>query len=448
MNPSRLTTITLLLLMAQACAGEDPAQTPNPPPPAPARSYCEVSKLGCERQLECGAVVYNHHRDVDDCLESTGCAAFTDAQLDELGVQLDAAAVDACLAAIEALSCEHVAALRHGFGAGLEACRTLTKGSIAEGGDCRGVVFDDCAPGAECVIGDMCPGTCTATVAKCDQTSCGTGEYCSYATERCVPMATIGEPCEGNLPFDYYRRSCTAGSYCALHQDDVIWTCEPVIARGGSCATCLDPECCEAGTYCSTPDSDPATVCVDRLEAGGACNFAAQCDEGLYCDFSTGTCKAPGPLGAVCTDSTGACAVGLRCAIEADGVGRCARPEAPVAEPAPLLEEGEACDRASICPLGMACVDPSGELVIGPDATGVCAPTLGQPGDACEPSFDAFACAEGLCNFATGQCPIRLQVGDACELSGIDSACPFGLCLQGKCAAASDLVCEGVLGER
>lgn len=427
-----------LTLIAAACGSDHPTKNPNqnpPEEPPPERTYCEVATLGCKRQLECGAVVYNHETTEADCVAETRCADFTKEQLSALGVSLDTTALDTCLDAVEALSCAEVASLRKGFGPALASCNQVTKGSRAEGESCGGLVFDDCAPGLECQFTDTCPGTCTPKLEKCTQDGCAADEYCSYATEHCEKRASEGEACELNLIRDPARRSCVEGTYCGAAEEQPA-TCLATVAEGASCAECLDPECCEAGSYCA-PDGDAPLTCVARGAEGASCNFFVGCSEGLFCDFSAATCRQPGGEGDTCNDSSGACALGFVC----DATRRCAREGAPVNESVEVLADGTACARGDVCALGTTCVDATGKPLVDPDGTGTCATTLGQPGDTCEPSFDAFACERGVCDFGTGKCPTLRATGDACPVDGLDTACPLGLCLSGVCAGPDDLTC-------
>ncbi|MCK6545956.1 hypothetical protein L6R52_08810 [Myxococcota bacterium] len=442
MTKTKSTMFPVLLLplaLLAACGGDQPTKDPNqnpPEEPPPERTYCEVTELGCKRQIECGAVVFNHETTEADCVAATRCGDFTKDQLTELGVALDEDAVDACLGAIEALSCAEIASLRNGFGAALAVCNTLTVGTRAEGESCGGLVFDDCAPGYECRFTDTCPGTCVAEVEKCTQDGCAADEYCSYATEQCVEKAALGETCELNLINDVTRRTCVEGTYCGAAENQAP-TCLAVIAAGQSCAECLDPDCCETGYYCA-PDGEAPQTCVARSAEGESCNFFASCAEGLFCDFTAGSCAQPGALGDACNDSAGACALGLVCDA---ATSRCAREGLPVVEPVDVLPEGSACARGDVCAIGTTCVDANGKPLLDPEGTGTCERTLGQPGDTCEPSFDAFACAKGLCDFNTNKCPELRTVGEACPVDGLDTSCPLGLCLSGVCAGPDDLSC-------
>lgn len=442
---SKLSRTLPFLTLVLACSGAEEEPLPNKPPPVVVeRTLCEVQAAGCKRQVACGAVVYNHARTEAACVAETDCAAFTKDVLTDLGVELDHDAVDACVAAIEALSCEEVAALRLGFGDDLELCSKVTVGSVPAGGECHGLGFDDCAPGLTCTYEDACPGTCLATREACVQGGCGEDAYCSYATGSCEPLELLGAACEGNLPSDYGRRTCAGENVCAWTEDGE-WTCTAPRLAGASCDECTDPECCERGFFCNVTDGEDAYLCLARRQAGEDCYFAPQCSEGLYCDFDTGTCRASGLENESCSNSIGSCALGLVCRFEGD-TGTCGPAELPLPDRAVLLAIDDACERGDVCPLGATCVDGNGLPISGdPGATGTCRAALGQPGVACEPSFDAYACAEGLCNFATGLCPSAIAVGDACDEEGLDTGCPFALCLGGKCVGPTELVCDSVV---
>lgn len=54
-----------------------------------------------------------------------------------------------------------------------------------------------------------------------------------------------------------------------------------------------------------------ASVCVEVSAVGEPCHTPANCELGLYCDFSVGRCAARKAAGADCDDSYGACGPGL-----------------------------------------------------------------------------------------------------------------------------------------
>ncbi|MEQ8274376.1 MAG: hypothetical protein RMA76_44760 [Deltaproteobacteria bacterium] len=437
---NRLFTVTLFV--AAACSGAD---SPDPTPVEPVeRTFCEAMTAGCKVQISCGAVVYNHATTVEACVEQTGCAAFTKPLLTDLGVALDVRRLDACIDVFEGLECDQVAALRFGFNDTLAMCDHLAKGTAEEGAECSGLVFDDCGEDLECTYDLACPGTCRPRAESCTQGSCGAGQYCSYAQERCVPLGAIGEACEQNFPGDDHRVSCAVGSFCA-YQETGDSLCAETIAKGSSCEACSDPSCCERGSYCEYGDGSAAPVCVDRAARGEGCFFAAMCNEGLFCDFDTNTCATPAGEGGACNGSSGGCQLGLVCADTIEG-GLCSKPDFAAPERAELLDAGDACDASSVCAIGLTCVDANGDLLSDFFATGTCERALAVAGTTCSSSIDAHACAEGLCDFATETCPSRKVVGEVCANEGLDTGCPFGLCLGGKCAAADELVCDNIFG--
>lgn len=417
-----------------ACSSGE--KSPNPPPATP-RDYCDAFRVGCERQVECGVVVYNHLADVSSCVTETRCSELTAEVTTALGVRVDDAKVKSCIDKLRVASCSQVAALRFGFGAFFQECTNVTEGTKPLGEPCQSLAFDDCAAGLACDFSAGCPGTCKEEGQPCVQGHCGDGEYCSYLSERCEPLVGPGGSCEPNEVGDLHRQSCQRGLYC--ENDPNGWVCQPTIAPGQPCESCGDPACCTDGYYCPT---GPGSVCEPRAGEGQPCSTGSVCSAGLYCDFEAGECRPRGQAGEACNASEGSCQLGLECSVVGEGTGVC---QSPLAEPpseVQVLGEGDTCRGAQACPLGMACVGPDGKPLSDPNASaGTCRPSLGQPGDACEPILDPHACERGVCDFSTKLCPELLELGSPCEPDGLNAACPHALCLKGRCAGPGDLVC-------
>lgn len=419
---------------AVACGDSEqqPDKQPNQNPPPPALTYCDGYVRGCERQVECGVVVYNHAATKEECLAQTGCALVATATLSAQGIELDKSKIDLCKTKIDTLSCEELSEFRGGAPRGLDTCASFTRGTLDEGEACSSLGFEACKDGMTCDFGDAtCPGACKAIPVACTQTSCEAGEYCSYQSGECVALALEGELCEPNMINDLTRKSCANDLHCfAEFEQDA--RCTVRVPLGDACDVSLDVELCAVGSYCS-PESETPT-CVARVGVGETCNFVGMCNEDLYCDFASNTCAVQKKAGETCNDSAGACELGYKC----DETCKLPGDIIEVVEPKTIAREGEECGVGIVCGLGTICA-------ITGENEAKCAAAR-APGEECEAAIDAFACAKGLCNFNTNECPEILEVGDTCAPDGLYTGCPLALCLNGKCAAADELVCEGISG--
>jgi hypothetical protein len=279
-----------------------------------------------------------------------------------------------------------------------------------------GRVRFDAQRAAACVAaiqGAANPSAIDASV--CSEVTQGTialGAAC-YRDEECVPVAYCASPTFGACP-----GTCTAklpaGSPCQESRE-----CD---AAGGMAD-------CDSGT--GTQPTCVALAVVTGAAAGAACgrqpgNQFVACTCGLWCS-TDGTCRAPIPVGQVCTDSDDACAAGSMCVLQTDGTRLCqsitvvgtaggacdetADMPTHVCDPFVNLTctqgqcqrlgdgtQGSPCDTSDYgdtsCNEGLYCnssVTPH-----------VCAP-LEPAGTVCHSSAE---CA-GSCNFATSQCSDR-----------------------------------------
>lgn len=406
----------------------DSGSTPDGGGEPPALTYCDGYQRGCERQIECGVVVYNHASSVADCLSQTACAQVATATLAAHGVELDAAKIADCKAKIDDLSCEELSRFRGGAPEGLESCAVFTRGTADEGEACSALGFEACKDGLSCDFGaGQCPGACTRIPVPCTQDGCEAGEYCSYLSGECVAQRGEGAICEPNAIGDLARRSCQTGLHCFAEIDQDP-KCVARIPLGESCDVTIDVELCAEGSYCD-PDS---AKCVARNSENGSCNFVGMCREDLYCDFSSNLCRPQGRAGEACNDSAGSCALGLACDQVCKPAGEV---KAPV-DPVTIARSGEPCGVGIVCGLGLVCA-------LDAENNAICAAAF-APGAACESAYDAFSCERGLCNFTTDTCPQVLNVGEACAPDGLYTGCPLALCINGKCASAAELSCEAI----
>ena len=89
------------------------------------------------------------------------------------------------------------------------------------------------------------------------------GLTCDSQTQACVPLSTVGQPCQGGLG------QCVASAYCSF-PDDV---CHARVARG---APCDSDEACQTGDYCE----QAGHTCAARHTVGEACTTNAECEFG------------------------------------------------------------------------------------------------------------------------------------------------------------------------
>lgn len=213
--------------------------------------------------------------------------------------------------------------------------------------------------------------------------------------------------------------ACVSSDQCASEWckqgDATCGVCTARVAIGG---TCTSDSRCVAGATCS------AGKCVAEVKnpAGGSCDSAKgeSCQSGLYCDFSTDTCKAYVAAGGACSTSA-RCQQDLTC----DPTSKtCVKPT--------LAAEGQTCSFTVRCQSGLVC-DPSAMK---------CAKlTMVPPGGTCGGALQR--CEEGSCNEATNKCPTVIPDGGACVAGDPSQTCAaYADCVDGKCLLAGQVVCK------
>lgn len=165
--------------------------------------------------------------------------------------------------------------------------------------------------GADCTSSDFCAEGyyCDDTSHKCTSLPltndpcvqgvlCNVGLACTTDNGVCAPLPTTGEPCAFTQfgPF-----ACADGLGCNEG------TCGPLPGENEPCAS---------GNQCSPDDINNDGVgndlgcdftangsfCVIKKPEGGACQADYVCQDGLFCDFSTGSCAPYYPTGTACND--------------------------------------------------------------------------------------------------------------------------------------------------
>lgn len=394
------------------------------PEPDPVAALDALFVASCERQVACGYPILSTATTVESCLaQQRDASGDVPESLGDGAVVLDAARLATCTAAIEDASCQDLANLR------LEidpACSSYWRGTIAIGEACAGGVANDCVAGAYCDFADeTCPGTCTARPEPCVEGACADGTFCN-AEAKCAPRAALGEVCDYAVEGAVDERACVDAAHC------VEGLCVARLAAGADCTNQYEREC-PVGQACGD-----AMQCVAVSQAGGPCNMVSHCGDGLFCDFTSGTCAERNGVGEACNDSFGMCGPGLECQAE-----RCVDPSGLEIPILPLAEVGELC-AGKLCPLGASCQCADDDCVYD-EKVCTLGPALGEP---CEDflfsDYSPFVCREGLCDiFGSLTCVMPGGPGAACE--GTQTlGCGAFICLDGQCATLEETRCEVV----
>ena len=205
------------------------------------------------------------------------------------------------------------------------------------------------------------------------------------ASEACALVwtgtAKVGGPCAEDAdcrPQPGSRVGCggTAGKTCiAVGTAPAGAACD----TSGAIGTAVD---CVAGTACTPlsvlPGGDAGApggaVCLAPAAVGGRCTSGvpSECQDGLWCDFRSGTCRFPGRDGDSCSGAP--CATGLACHY----------PDQVCHGPSPI---GATCGNDGECVSGGVC------------RSSVCT-ALEPNGASCSWSG---ACASGRCDFTSGR---------------------------------------------
>src|SRR5664280_692565 len=173
------------------------------------------------------------------------------------------------------------------------ACYRACTGSLPAGSACTSSL--ECA-----VPTDGSSVSCTTLGTTSSTTVCviePRGKQGDDCTATCVPSAIDGYICDSSYaitsnPTPKGTAQCFTND--GLHCSSVDFTCQPLVAIGGSCAATSD---CLAGSYC-----DPnMSLCQQRLAAGSACGLIDECIENTYCDYNS-VCSPKQPIGASCNN--------------------------------------------------------------------------------------------------------------------------------------------------
>lgn len=214
---------------------------------------------------------------------------------------------------------------------------TCSLGSTCgNGGDCLGEIHNSCL--TRKAVGDGCN-----VDAECVETA-----YCSTANKQCTDRPGVGKTCGDGV-------ACAAGLGC----DTAKMTCQSLPKTGGKCLLgpigpslcaagsackpdtflCADPplenEACAVDHTCSDLDIDgdgkkgdlacnitaKGKVCSKKLAVGATCQNEA-CQDGLFCDTSTGKCTKTYASGSACKAGK-ECGPGASCVPNSSGKLSC-----------------------------------------------------------------------------------------------------------------------------
>ncbi len=192
----------------------------------------------------------------DQCCSKSGafaptaeCARTLSSALRSGAVALEAADVDACVAAVdkETTGCDWVTSVGSPT---VAACLGIVKGTVKEGALCRSNL--ECAEGMRCrALGATRPGKCEPPLPE--------GRMCNIATDSLAVFT-------GQDDLDRHHPECAG--YCVRKQ------CVAAVALGAACTAsyaCGPAAHCVAGKCSSGPLPEPGQPCTDACAAGARC---------------------------------------------------------------------------------------------------------------------------------------------------------------------------------
>jgi hypothetical protein len=274
---------------------------------------------------------------------------------------VDSDAAEACLKAIESLSCQEWDTLADSIPNTFPACAQVFQGHVIPGEPCHADA--ECSDGV-CVLDNACPGVCRAKRKPgdaCSDQDCGYSDHVCTADGTCKAKGQAGDPC-----FRDGFADCVFGLECSTDESGISGPTSICVERQPKGASCVHAQCAH-GLFCI------GSVCTDGVAEGNACTDAYSCADGLVCaglmltsfeggPVTPGTCRHPNEIGGACTEFRGAltvtgCATGLECV-----GGACAMP--PTIGP---CGPSAGCAPGNYCNPELRCVpqDPDGTACIG-----------------------------------------------------------------------------------
>ena len=270
-----------------------------------------------------------------------------------------------------------------------KACADSAKASCTKRDTCANGYFNKRTYGDEATCETRFAAACVTNLgSKGDAQSPDKIEACvaAFPTYTCTdlfdgnpPAACVPPAGTGAMGAACGVSAQCASTFCAVAQDAVCGTCQPLPAVGAACQAQAE---CGRDLACAKSVAAPSGKCAAWVASGGAClTSVSPCQAGLSCvgddvaAMTMGTCKAAGAtVGAPCDRSRKTIAscdanLGLVCipAVAGSGVGTC--------QAIQLVGAGKPCgDIGSMPPTGFAACQAGGLCVKAAptDPTGTC----------------------------------------------------------------------------
>jgi len=417
----------LLVVLAFGCGAGDP---PGPAPVDQTAALCDLYRVACARQAECGVYLYSRTTDPARCEEQLACEdAANGAYAADIEISIPDA--NACRDTLAAATCEGLVLWDDATGipSALTStdptCQAVFAGQREAGETCGW--SQQCQEGLACT-GETCPGTCTPVAPQCSIGSCAGSEFCG-SDGTCKARAGSGEAC--GIANDY-ENACADGLRCDFPFGQTEGTCKPQLTRGSSCNNesffaCENGDVCNNGT-CAAPTPESAS-----------CGDAFECGIGSYCTFAGGhVCKPQLGIGDPCERVGLECGPNAECR-ETDHTCQLYGSVASTSSPRPFVGEGEDCELAN-CEANLACRPSGGQWRC------QAAPGLGESCSPDDPNDQVLVllfgtngvggCREGVCDvFGSWTCVVPAAPGATCATPGFTAACASVVCkLDHTCA--------------
>lgn len=433
----RFLLVSLLGLVTATGCGDGGGDDDRPAPPDDqVTALCDLYRVACARQAECGVYIYSRTGDPVRCEEQLACEDVV-AGLAAADIAVSIADANACRITLEAATCEGLVLWEGAFASSLlsadAACRDVFAGQRAAGESCGW--SEQCEAGLSCA-GQTCPGTCQEGSSSCQALGCDAGQFCDNLG-MCKPRGAQGDEC--GFPGTEFENPCQDGLRCMPLGSPQELTCQPQIARGQYCEE-LSFFSCANGDVCRD------NSCQAPAAAGQACSASTDCGFGSFCAFDDPNGQVCMPWraeGASCTLAGGECGPTASCD---EDTRRCVAVEAPSSEPPlatgtprPFVGDGEDCEMAN-CNAGLSCrpVDGTWRCQAAPALGASCRPV--NPDDEIEVLFSGVGgvggCAEGVCDvLGSWTCVVPAEPGEPCPTPGVTAACASVVCkADGTCA--------------
>jgi hypothetical protein len=181
------------------------------------------------------------------------------------------------------------------------SCNRKEVDAIAPNPDCHAIFTGTVAAGGVCFASAECAGGGCETQNSCTQDQCCAGT-CLAAT----PTVPLGGDCPAGTV-------CAAGTVCTVDLTNGGTTCQKPVGVGGSCVYGFLENICASPLYCDSTSG----VCKAPVATGEPCNPSLGSDDCDIrtdrCDATTSVCTPPLALGAPCSPAASTCAAYATC---------------------------------------------------------------------------------------------------------------------------------------